>query len=346
MEKFLEILAKLDPDKTLISEEARKELCDLMESKEKAIKEEAYAKALNLVSAKLDTKDVESKKLLEEEITKLNEAHGKELADLDTSHANLLQKLFDALDNAHAEKLETLTDSIDEDHAKKLTQVAEAIDEDHSKKLQKLQTIYENAQVSEKIVDGVSDYLDVYLEKVVPQPQLVNEAKLERLDNFYNSVREMALVNDDYVQTEIKEAVLDAKQQLEKKDKEIDNLMLEKVELSKKIKRNEAETLLDDKCKDRSPKATAYLKTFFCESTKEEIEEKFDEALAAFDKDEAATRQKLVVEAESKKKVHAPAALIVEAKNEEQRTITESDEEDLESHQINSYVDLLKRSNK
>lgn len=343
MNKFREILTKLDPEKKLLSEAVQQELCDLMDSKEKEIKEESYSKALNLVSKKLEDKDSEHGKALSEAIENLKAQHAKELQELDESHAAALDKLFSAVDSSHAEKLEEVVEAIDTDHAAKLEKVAASIDTDHTSKLEKLQSLYESKQISEKLVDGISDYLDVYLEKVMPQAQLVNEAKLERLENFYSSVREMALVNDEYVQTEIKEAILDAKNQIDAKDAEIDNMMLEKVELSKKLKTHEATMLLEDKCKDRSPKAVAYLKTFFCESTKEEIEEKFDEALAAFDKDEAKARHKLLEEAESKQKVHAPATLIREQKEEKLQVVEESGDEG-ETRQINAYANLLKRS--
>ena len=121
-----------------------------------------------------------------------------------------------------------------------LKQVVEAIDIDHAGKLDKLVKIYESKQAPEKIVEAVSDFMETYLEEVMPKAAMINEARLNRLEKMYGTMKQLLVVNDEYVSTEVKEAVEDANSQIASKDKEIDKLMLEKVELKKKIGEIEA----------------------------------------------------------------------------------------------------------
>ena len=85
------------------------------------------------------------------------------------------------IDEDHAVKLEKLLEAIDTDHTSKLEKVVDAINENHTEKLESLTAYFRNAlnekanEFSDKLVTDVSNFLDVYLEKTVPQDQL-NEA--------------------------------------------------------------------------------------------------------------------------------------------------------------------------
>jgi hypothetical protein len=193
--------------------------------------------------------------------------------------------------------------------------------------------MYENKSlddVTEKLTDQVSDYLDAYLEEVKPQETLIDSSKMKRLEKMFEGIKEIMMVNDDYVQDEIKEAILDAKSIIEAKDKEINKLMLEKVQLGKKIKIDEAQQVLEEKISGSSPKLKAYLETTFKGASKEIIEEKFDEAVTAFENEEQTRRDQILSEAS---KV-TPRTVVTEGLVTEQRVPT----------QMDAYVNMVKKS--
>jgi hypothetical protein len=82
---------------------------------------------------------------------------------------------------------------------------------------------------------------------------------------------------------------------LKKKEKQINEMLLEKIETNDKMKAIACKTLLEKKLNGASPKLRSFLESRF-EGTKsaKEIEEKFDEAVKAFNKDEARRRTQLV----------------------------------------------------
>ena len=115
--------------------------------------------------------DVLSEEVLQEIEQAFNESvQGKaeELAQLRVEKALVEQ------DEEHAIKLEKLLEAIDADHTSKLHRVVEAIDKNHSEKLRKLvekfrKEIDGDAKVfKEGLVDNISNYLDLYIEKNLP----------------------------------------------------------------------------------------------------------------------------------------------------------------------------------
>lgn len=264
-EKLKQILEKLDPKKDILTESVHNELIQMVEDKEKVIKEEAFKRALNVTNKKIEE--------LDEEYTK---------------------------------KTEVLINKIDQTHTNALKKLVEDIDKDHCTKLLKVKEFYEKKNISEQVVDGISSFLDTYLTEVTPKAELVDQAKLKMLEKIVNSIKECVMVTDDVVQGEFKEAILDAKKQIDEKNKEIDNLMLEKVTLKQEINKIEVVKLLEDKTKNMAPKLKAYVEMFFKDADKKLIEEKFDEAVKAFEDEEAKRREKIIAEAKSKKQIVNP----------------------------------------
>ena len=338
--KFKEILEKLDPTGKVITESIKTELVTLMESKEKTIKEQAYEKALTVVNEKIKALDEDHSGKLQTIVEKLKEKNRKSLEAQDADHARKLNEIVKRLDHDHTVKVRRLVEAIDEDHSNKLKTVVESIDADHSKKLSRIVEHFKTPVADKKLVDGISDYLDVYLEKTLPKKKLVNEARLNKLEKFYRSIREMAMVNDKFVQTEIREAIEDASGQLSRKDAEIDRLMMEKAELTNRMKSIEARNLLSEKCQNLPPSLAAFLQTRFEGSTKEEIEGKFNEAVEAFKKEEKIKRNKIVENSADKAKVKNPVTIT------EGTDLSTKKEEIPFATDMAGYVNVLKKSNK
>ena len=88
-------------------------------------------------------------------------------------------------DDEYSAKLEHLLEAIDVDHTGKLDKVVNAIDKNHGQKLINVVEKYSRAINEEAVtfkrdvVHKVSKYLDIYLEKLVPQ-RSINEAVKNR----------------------------------------------------------------------------------------------------------------------------------------------------------------------
>ena len=302
-ELFEQLISQIDTNQ-VITEDKKSELIQLFEDKISEVKENAFKDAL-------ETIDEDHSEKLQNVITLMEE--------MDDDHATKLQEIVESIDNDHAQKLEELVEAIDEDHAAKfqdalkridedhaimLKKVTDKIDEDHAQKLQKVIEHYEEMHAG-SLTEDISNYLETYLEEVKPTETMVNEARLQKLEEMFNDMRKVLLVNEDYVQSEVKEAIVDAHNIIEEKEKEINRLMLEKVEMNQKIKLTEAtisekvekletQNLLESKMKGCSPKLQAYLELCFENASKDEIEEKFDEAVEAFKTTEEEKRQAII----------------------------------------------------
>ncbi|NCX05992.1 MAG: hypothetical protein EBW68_09470, partial [Actinobacteria bacterium] len=96
------------------------------------------------------------------------------ITKIDEDHTAKLQTLVESIDADHTTKLQKLVEAIDFDHAIKLKKVLTKIDEEHTAKLQQVIEKYDTTLNEEaesfrtRLVDEVSNYMDLYLEKVVP----------------------------------------------------------------------------------------------------------------------------------------------------------------------------------
>ncbi len=325
MNKFKEILKKLDPEAKVITESVQNELVTLFEEKDKSIREEAYAKALVECEKKLDAMDEEVTQKTRQLVRRIDESNAKKLKKvveaMDGSYAKKMKHLVEKIDDKHSDAVKKLVEAIDADVTGKTKKLVEAIDKDHTAKMRKVAEHYEGKLVNEKLAKSVSNYLDEYVKDVMPEKIVVNEAKLGRLEKFYEQLRELVMINDEKFQSEIKEAVLDAKGIIESKDKEIDKLMMEKAELKAKMSIKEAKTTLESKVKDLSPKMKLYLESFFKDADVKTIEGKFDEAVKAYKDEEGKARQKLVESASEKAKVQSPVIQEGEVKPQGQTAV-------------------------
>lgn len=244
------------------------------------------------------------------EICKIFEDKIKSIKEDEYKRAyEIVESKIKALDEEHADALKKFVATMDESYCSKLKFFAEAIDKDHTEKLKKAVEITKKTTTDEKLVESISNFMDEYIVKALPETTVVNEEKLKRLEKFHKSVTEAAIITSDKFHDEIKEAVCEAQEIIESKSKENDKLIFENIELKKKLETLEATNLLESKTKDLSPKEKAYLESYFSGLDKVTIEEKFNEARKAYKTDETQRRQKIVESAESKTKIINPVTL-------------------------------------
>lgn len=218
------------------------------------------------------------------------------------------------------ETTKTLLEKMDTEHAEKMKTIVEKLDNSYAKKLQEaINTLKDKNDMN--LARKISDYLDATLEESIPEKIVVDYHELRKLQKLFENLRTQLLVTDEFVQKEVREAVMEAKSMMESKDKQINELLVEKVTMKKMIGKNEAEALLESKVKNMPVKKVAYLNTFFKNADKAKIESKFNEACEAFDRQEKSERQKLVNESKNSGiKVTPP----VQKKKTDEKVIIES----------------------
>ena len=315
---FRLILEQIDSQK-LLNDESKKALVALFEEKMTAIKDEAYEKAAGQANVKLDDVDADhAEKLtkLVEKIVALYEKQIKELNDMigkkDEEDAKDLEDVVDKIDKKHAKDVEDLVESIDAFACKKLNEALEMQDEAHSQSLKKFMGKLDQKGIVKKVAETVDTFLESYLDEIAPKQTLLAEAEYAHLKGFHDKVKELALISDDYVRTEVSEAIKDADIQIKSKDGEIDKLLMEKADLTCKVKRIEAASLLAESTKDMQPSLRSYIETRFKDSSKEEIAASLNEAVEAFKAESKDKREKLISESKSLAKVKETPKLMNE----------------------------------
>jgi hypothetical protein len=266
--------------------------------------EEAFQSA---VSEKVDEK-------LKTETDKFNESFNEKLElekenikqTLDEQYTEKLQLVIEKIDADHTEKLQHVVEKIDADHTEKLKKLVEAIDTDHAVKLQKLvknidvkhtsmlkQVIekYENelnneaTSFQERIVEEVSNYLDLYLDKNVPTEQISEAVSNVKAAKQLDEIRKIVGINEEFVDSEIKEALTDGKQTIDSLRAELNEAIKENTELNQKIKKAEAHILLEQKTSEMPSTKKTFINRLLKNKAPEYIEENFNYVVEMFDKE-------------------------------------------------------------
>lgn len=306
-----DILKKADPEGEIFTESVQKQIADVISKKMASTKEESFKQASDTYEAKLK---------------KIDESHAKKLRMIveavDSKNTAQLKKYAEKVDKDHSSKLSKLVEAIDNNHTAKLKKIVESIDADHTAKLEKLKKHYDT-KYEKQLVESVDDYLDTYLKELTPKQKVVDTAKLKRYQQLFESVKNLFVEHTitESANGAVKEAIIEAKQTIDEKSKEVNKLIVEKVELTKKMKRMEAKHLLESKIVHLSPSAKDYMTKYFADADKKVITESFDKVLKAFKADKSEKRQAIVESNKDK------GTKVVKPIMESKKVVTESIED-------------------
>ena len=126
---------------------------------------------------------------IEQSFNEAVQSKADELAQLQVEKALVEQ------DEEHSIKLEKLLEAIDADHTSKLEKVVEALDNTHAEKLrtvvEKFRTeIDQDAKVfKESLIDNISNYLDLYVEKMIPEQDIKQAVQNKHAVSILESLR-------------------------------------------------------------------------------------------------------------------------------------------------------------
>jgi hypothetical protein len=254
--------------------------------------------------------------LTEETLQQIEEAFNKKV-QLHVEAALVKQ------DDEYAAKLEHLLEAIDMDHSKKLDKVVEAIDKNHAEKMISVVEKYSKALTTEAaefkndVVNKVSKYLDIYLEKLVPQKSINEAVKNKRANKMLSEMRKVLAVDSALQKQAIKDAIVDGKSRIDESTAQVDEMSATLNKLAKENSALKAQVTLESKISDLSEDKAAFCKKVLHGKSAKFINENFDYTLKMFDKNheehlevlhEQAKRQNSV-----SKDVDRPAEVISES---------------------------------
>lgn len=213
------------------------------------------------------------------------------ISKLDEDHTAKLQSLVESIDADHTAKLQKLVEAIDFDHAIKLKKVLTKIDEEHTAKLQQVIEKYETTLNEEaesfrtRLVDEVSNYMDLYLEKVVPTEQVNEAVENIRSRKVLEQIRQLVGINEEFVDSEVKEALLDGKNTIDSLKKELNEALEANTKLNHELSKAEATMLLESKTKELPEAAKNYVGNLLKGKSPEYIQENYQYVVEMFEKE-------------------------------------------------------------
>jgi hypothetical protein len=246
------------------------------------------------------------------------------------------------IDEDHATKLEKLLEAIDNDHTGKLEKVVEAITLDHTEKLERLASFYKKAlnekadDFSNKMIDEVSNFLDIALEKAIPQAQL-NEA----VTNVYarkklDAIRGLVGIDSEHIDESIKGTISEGKSKIDELTEKLNESYKENEVLLEKINSVQAKSLLEEKTKSMPSAKKEFIFKLLNDKESSYIQENFNYVVEMFERSEEEATSELAVEAKQKatsRDARVPASSLV----------TESANDDIPSGIVSEYLNELKR---
>lgn len=236
-----------------------------------------------------------------------------------------VESVTSKIDEDHANKLKKLLEAIDTDHTEKLEKVVEAINTDHAQKLESIANFYKNAlnekadEFSAKLVEQVSNFLDIALEKAIPQDQLT-----EAVTNVYarkklDEIRNLVGIDQEHIDSSIKSAITEGKSKIDELTEKLNESYKENEVLLNKIKETEAKALLEEKTQGMPTSKKEFVYKLLNDKESSYIQENFNYVVEMFERSEEETATELVKEAKQKAqtldaKVPAAKTLVSESK--------------------------------
>lgn len=253
--------------------------------------------------------------LSEESLTKI-EQHVNTKVGLHVEKALVKQ------DEEYSVALEKFLQALDADHSAKLKKVVEAIEINHVGKLKKVIQKYEKALNEEAegfrqtLVSRLSKYIDLYLEKAVPQEAIEEAVRNKRSEMVLQSVRKVLGVDLALAKESIREAVMDGKSQINEAQTELESVKQQLAELQKENGLLKAKYFLEQKVTSLPEDKRGYVKKILGNKSYEFIKENYDYTVSMFDKKEEEKLQALTEQAKQEATSAKVDRVVVEEKTQ------------------------------
>lgn len=224
-------------------------------------------------------------------------------------------------DEEHANKLTHLIEAIDKDHTEKLKKVVDAINENHTGKLADLanmykKSLYEKAEAfSNKLVDELSNYLDLYVEKSLPQNQLEEAVNNTYARKQLETIKSMLQIDPEAINENIKGVLSEGKTQIDNLQVKLNESYKDNQALAEELQKIKTSLVLEHKTRGMNSAKRDYLVKILSDKTPSYIEENFNYVVEMFEKENLDNRSVLVREAKKTavSKDVKPATLVKES---------------------------------
>jgi len=270
------------------------------------------------------TKDI----LSEDSLGQIQEAFNAAVQERVELH---VEKALVEQDDTYASKLETLLEAIDTDHCGKLERLVEAIDTNHAQKLQLIVKKYKGAlneeagELKESLVDNISNYLDLYVEKAMPLQELTEAVNNKRAKSVLSELRQVLAVDNLLAKESVKDAIQDGKRQIVETNEQAVKSEKENAILKENLDRAQAELILERKSTGLPERKKEYVRRVLQDKSAAFITENFDYTVSLFDKEDDNARAALREEAVKGRKINKKDVdVIVEDTSDTSTSIQES----------------------
>ena len=246
-------------------------------------------------------------------------------------------------DEEHAEKLQNLIEALDLDHTNILKEVVEAINENHTAKLEQVIDLYKTSlnekaeKFSNKLIGQISNYLDLYIEKNIPDEQLEEAVANTHARTQLEKIKNMLNLDPEALNENVKEVLKKGNNQINELQEKLNESYNENAKLVSLVEKANSSLLLEKKTKGMSSSKKDYITKILSDKSPEYIKENFNYVVEMFEKDENEERSVLAEEAKTKsvsKDAKVPTSIVTES--------VKSNVQDY--NPVTDYLSELKRS--
>jgi hypothetical protein len=251
------------------------------------------------------------------------------VSKIDEDHATKLEKLLEAIDNDHSEKLQKVVNSINEDHALKL----ESVSNFYSKALEEKAESFSN-----QMIDSVSNFIDLYLEKTLPIEQLEEAVTNTYARTQLDKIRSIVGIDQESIDNGIKSTIAEGKKAIDELNERLNESYKENEALLEKLKSIEASVILEQKTKGMPSSKKDFIGKLLNDKNGSYIEENFNYVVEMFERSEQEAASELVSEAKQ-------SAQTRDAKVPSRSVVTES-VTNSNDNIVSGYLSELQRTEK
>lgn len=213
---------------------------------------------------------------------KLTEA---QKADLDTFVLALESTMSKQRQEAIRKTKLAVEAKLDKEYTAEFKKLMESIAE-NQKLSSKVQNKIAKINESKKLAVQVNDFLDLYVESVLPKKTIIDYDRMQKLEAIHESLKDVLLLNDDAIaqkKAQLEESFKHEKSKCEtevaKMQVKLNESMAQAQQLKRKIDQFKALELLESKTKDLPTFEARAVKKRLATATAPEIEKQFDRVL-------------------------------------------------------------------
>lgn len=249
-------------------------------------------------------KNIDTNVLSEETASAIATAFEQNVEAKAAERVNLeVEKALKEQDEDHASKLKSLLDALDEDHTSKLKQVVEAVTLNHTNKLQKIASFYDKAinekaqTFSNKIVEEMSNYLDLYLDKIIPQEQLAEAVANSTAKQQLEQIKRILSFDGSSLNEGVQKIVIAGKQKIDEMNSQLSSVLKENSVLKEQVNTIKSALLLEEKTKGMPNTKKEFIVKILEDKSVKYINENFSYVVNMFEREDRQISNNLVKEA-------------------------------------------------